>query len=834
MDRKYDVGIVGCWYWGNYGSLLNGYATFNTIKKLGLKPLNIVTPENGFEPHAKRFFAEIYSEHDLSEKLGFDKVSEYNSICDMFITGSDQIWNYNPRKKDKRYDYYFRLDFVSEYKKKISFATSLGKIIEEKDDDYFNFKRLYDRYDAISLREKQAVDYFEKRYGIKAKKLIEPVFVPDKNLWIELAYHSNIETERNYLFSYILDPNIEKRNLIIEVSSKLQLNAINALDGFSSSYNSNKELLDLPNTLPNVWCADIIKHFINAKYIITDSFHGVCFALIFNKPFIAISNHRRGIDRFESLLNEFDLKNYLVDEKNIHDINWGLLEKKICFETVNHRIDELRNDSVEWLKTNINKSSLLQRECSIPRTSINNVLSVEKCVGCGSCVAKCKKNAIELRPDEKGVYRAYVNTDKCVDCGSCIITCPALSLPENNNTDEPKAYAFINADEKIRNDSSSGGAFSAIAEWVIDNGGVVVGAQWTRDFKVEHVIVDKIEDLKSIRKSKYLQSYIGSIYKEVKTILDQDRYVLFSGTPCQVAGIKKFLDRPYNKLLLIDVLCANCSSAELFDRYRKEKFGMDELDKYDFRYKKPELVVWDCNSSVATLKSGKVEVCERDSDAYLKMYHSCSLGISSQCRMCKYQGVKRVGDITLGDCWGIEKYDKSIDARKGVSLILVNNDKGAYIIYELQRKRKGLLKREPLQEVKKYNWIAFSKIRNWNQSLRSKTFWDQLNESGFELAVDQAFHCKSSAIEYFNICLTDVDLATLTWKAINPEYVSGYDIEQHTESGWELTNKIEDKFSNSLSLNLQNYTKNQAFRIRTYYKDESVMLYGEYKESVWK
>lgn len=830
MKLKYDVGIVGCWYWGNYGSLLNGYSTFNIVKKIGLVPLNIVTPNNSFEPHAKRFLDLAYKDTDVSETLPFERVKEFNAICDIFLTGSDQIWNFNPNKKNYIYDYFFRLDFASEYKKKISFSTSLGKIREEYDDVFWNYKQLYDRYDSISLREHQGVEYFNRRYGINATELIEPVFVTDRAEWELMAERSDYNDD-DYVFSYILDPTQSKRRLIKDVSSELGMKNIIVLDGFSSNYESNYKKMDLEGILPNVSAVDLLKCFINAKYVITDSFHGTCFAIIFNKPFISIGNEVRGNDRFISLLDKMNLTNRFIDENLIQISNLkNLLSKKVQYDKVNKIIENERTRSFEWLKNELSRPSALSRPVHNSKISINEVLTREKCVGCGACVAQCKAKAIELKPDEKGIYRGSVNRKWCVNCGQCVIVCPALHLPRNNNTDNPAAYAFINKDDYIHRESSSGGGFSAVAEVVLEKNGVVVGAKWNQDFTVSHAVIKNAEDLQSLRKSKYFQSYIGDVFIDVKNYLDSGKDVLFSGTPCQVWGLKKYLSKPYQNLILMDVLCANCPSQLLFEKYRKEKFGDNSLAKYDFRYKKDVLKVWNAYSSKATMKSGEELVLDKENDPYLRMYHTCSLGLSSQCRTCKYQGKKRVGDITIGDCWGIQNYDKTMNPKFGVSLLLINNDKGELIIKELMEKKKGILKEEPLEEVMKYNAIAFSKERNWKQSIRSKVFWDNLEKDGFSDAVNKAFNCKSACINSFKITAIDSNNISFTWSLDLNDYVSGYIIEKMIHGRWERVKKIENRNTLSTSLPCKDDLNGARYRIKTYYFDESVALYGDEKE----
>ena len=735
MKKHYDVGMVGCWYWGNYGSLLNGYAIDQILKSFGLSTLKIVTPYNGFEPHAKKFFEVVYDKEDISPALPFEELHSYNSCCDIFLTGSDQIWNYNPNKADRRYDKYFRLDFVDNDKKKISFATSLGRYVREKEGDYQEFQRLYSRYNAISVREQQGVEVFKKEYGIDVTRVLEPVLAVEPECWYKIAAYSEYFEKEPYMLTYILDPTPEKRKAIEFYGNKLGIKIINILDGFSGTYLKNKQALNLENTLPNIWCADFLKYYSNAQFVITDSFHGTCFALIFNKPFITVGNVDRGNQRFENLLNMVGMKKRMISDSN----NITLDEKFLYhmdFRDANRILDIERKKAVEWLKNAI--FHVDTEEKVHMKRHINISLSQEECVGCGACLSVCNKEAIQLRPDKYGVYRTEVDENECINCGLCKQVCPALNLPKNLNSSKPIAYAFINSDKKTLMESSSGGAFTALAKTILKRGGIVFGAAWKDDFTVEHIMVDSEDKLYMLQKSKYFQSYLGTTFRRVKEYAERGLPILFSGTPCQVAGLKKYLRRNYTNLILVDLLCANCPSSAFFKQYLNENFNISKIEKYDFRYKKEDIRVWNAKSVKLTKKNGSTEILEHEKDDYLQVYHTCSLALASQCLTCKYQGNTRVGDLTIGDCWGIEHYDESIDCSKGVSVILVNNEKGEDFLSIIPKEYIGVLKEEPLDSIKKYNILAFQEKRNWPRTLRREKFHEEILKGSFSRAKEEA------------------------------------------------------------------------------------------------
>lgn len=828
MASKYDIGVVGCWYWGNYGSLLNGYATYLILKELGMKPLNIVTPNNGFEPHAKKFFDEVYSKEDISETLSFDRVREFNNICDSFLTGSDQIWHNDPVKKNREYDYFFHLDFAEEYKKKISFATSLGAIIPEKNHYYSNIKKLLYRYDAISLREKSAVEYLQKAYGIAAAHIIEPVFITPKKIWCNIAEKSHIKNEGKYILSYILDPNDSKRKLIKDCSKQLEMKSINILDGFSGAYERNLNLLNLDNTLSNVWAGDLLKCLMESEFVITDSFHGACFAIIFNKPFLVLANYGRGIERLNSILEDFQLQERLIDINKIDYINYDSLFNKVDYNYTNSEIDKKGEQGINWLKQAIEKPvSPIKKNCSA-RCSINNVLDSDSCMGCGACVSKCPVEAIKLKEDEMGVYRSYVDSNICIKCGKCIDVCAALELPQNINTNNPAAYAFVNSDEAIVKDSSSGGAFTAIAETVLEKGGCVVGAAWNEYFRIEHIIIEKKEDLQKLRKSKYFQSFTGKIFKDVKEKLDENRIVLFTGTPCQVTGLKKYLGKGYSNLYLVDVLCANCPSSKFFAQYFDEINNDKNIVEYNFRYKKDSNEVWDAKAISIKKKDGKYSVYDIDEDSYLKMYHTCSWGLASQCMKCQYQGNQRVGDLTIGDCWGIENYDPLVEHKYGVSAVLINNEKGKDLVDLINPSKIKIWKKESLEEIKKYNRLAFLNERDWKRSYRSEYFIDKIKDEKFSVATALTSSLKIECVYDLMIDSITKEKIDLSWKVKDDIHYNGLIIEEFTDNEWKRIAKIDNKTTRICSITNINGSVIHELRVKAFYYDGSIALYSEY------
>lgn len=301
----------------------------------------------------------------------------------------------------------------------------------------------------------------------------------------------------------------------------------------------------------------------------------------------------------------------------------------------------------------------------------------EQCCGCGACANKCPKQAITMQPNQEGFLHPVVDVEKCVECGACEKACPGLSVATNALT-EAKAYIVQYKDDAVRYQSTSGGAFTAIAEEVIRRGGVVCGAVMTDGLTVKHDFVSDIEGLAKFRNSKYVQSEIGDSYSVAKNFLNEGRYVCFSGTPCQINGLYKYLGKDYKNLIAVDVVCKSVPSPLVFKKYVEYKKNCEgAISDVVFRDKKRGFLY--CTMahylSHEDRKAAK-DVYRRgsESDEWLRMFLSGKISRRS-CMTCPYQTTQRVGDFTLGDIW--ETGNAKFDDNKGTTLVHVWTKKGA-------------------------------------------------------------------------------------------------------------------------------------------------------------
>ncbi len=301
------------------------------------------------------------------------------------------------------------------------------------------------------------------------------------------------------------------------------------------------------------------------------------------------------------------------------------------------------------------------------------------CTQCYACQTACSIGCISMTEAKDGFVVPRIDREKCVECGACMKACHRIT-PQITYQKPIKTYACWTKNIADRERSSSGGAFSVIARKIISDGGIVYGASMCDDLQVRHLGVEKMEDIVLLQGSKYVQSYLGYTYKQVRKEIINGRKVLFTGTPCQVAGLYSYLHKPYENLFTVDVVCHGVPSQKAFDAYIAKIGLTGKCKNFNFRFTKG----WgfQLSSQLVSPKNGdSPKKLISPTKAYYLRAFTCGLMFSETCYSCVYARPERVSDITLADYWGLgDKAPFNHPTHKGISCLLANNEKALTLL----------------------------------------------------------------------------------------------------------------------------------------------------------
>lgn len=303
----------------------------------------------------------------------------------------------------------------------------------------------------------------------------------------------------------------------------------------------------------------------------------------------------------------------------------------------------------------------------------------DSCCGCGACSNACPKGCIIMKADTEGFLYPQIDKSKCVNCGKCRKVCPFLG--EKKEPTVQGSYAAISNNDADRQKSSSGGVFALFAKTIIKDSGVVVGTRMSQDFKTAEVIaIEDINELEELMGSKYVQSNTGKIYQVVKKYLEANRKVLFTGTPCQVTGLKNYLGKDYNELFCVEIICHGVPSPKLWKKYveHMEARYNAHMTRVNFRCKDKSWREFGINKTYGD----KVYFAFKETDPYMQMFLK-NYSLRESCYSCKIKGHSDA-DITVGDFWGIEDYLPNMNDDKGTSLIIVKSKKGNILLEQVK------------------------------------------------------------------------------------------------------------------------------------------------------
>lgn len=342
----------------------------------------------------------------------------------------------------------------------------------------------------------------------------------------------------------------------------------------------------------------------------------------------------------------------------------------------------------------------------------------DKCTACGACITCCPADAIKMEKNSEGFEYPVIDMKKCIKCGKCITKCHAFEFPKEMMEEEEIFYGRIKNNEEILNYSSSGGIYYLLANEIINNGGITYGAVLNKDnWEVIHLSSEE-SSLKAQMKSKYVQSSTYESFEKVKEDLKRNKKILFCGTPCQVAGLKKLIGENEN-LITVDFICHGVPSPRILkDKISNmEKRYNSKVKKIYFRSKYGN---WSTQKMLIEFENKKVYLMDANNDDYFKLFLN-NYTLRKSCYHCQYSNQKHLADITLADYWGVKKYSPEENDEKGLSLILINSKKGKNLIKNISDQ----IDMKPLS-LDKARYV-YKKHDNYKEDKRNEFFKEYIN-----------------------------------------------------------------------------------------------------------
>lgn len=607
----------------------------------------------------KRNYAKKYYPY-----LGIDESLRYFPDVDLMVIGSDEVFNCiqdNPNVG-------FTPDLFGVGQtatKVISYAASFGNTTIEKLETYKVKEKVagwLGALDVVSVRDSNSGKIVKTLTGRAPEYHFDPVLIYDfMKKCREIP--SDVQ-EKNYLLLYGYTGRFTKRECaaIRKFAEERHLRIL-CIGGVQHCCDKFVDCNPF----------SVIAYFQHAKAVITDTFHGTILSVITHQRFVTIvrENGYGNAEKLIDLLEKLNLSKQIL--KNMSELSCTL-GSKIDYSIVDQIIKEERTHTYQYLKEQIDGLHI----------SCNDVSQIgTKCVGCRSCEQICPQGCISMIGNREGFLYPRIDETKCKKCGICMVHCPVNT--ENKDLNNPiRAYGLKNKDRERILRSASGGASDLFAQYIIAKGGTVFGCAYTETLEVQHIPIYKQADLYKIQSSKYVQSDIGNCYSQAKKILDEGRRVLFTGTPCQIAGLYAYLGKTeYSNLYTMDLICHGVPSPLFFQKYLEymSKKLNGRILSYNFRSKDKR--GWGTQYLIKTKTKTKTKTLALDKYGKHFMDGDC---YRECCYQCKYANLSRVGDITVGDFWGIIKCYPDFFSEKGVSSVLVNTAKGEFLINQITDK----------------------------------------------------------------------------------------------------------------------------------------------------
>lgn len=694
------IGIITCGKEPNYGACLQALATQHKIAELGYeaelmnysfmdekiysplhqKHLRAFISSALFYPLRKSLhiaFQDFREKHMKYSAMPLFTPEDFMYVCgeyDAFLVGSDQVWNPNLGINTD----ITLLRFYENGPRRLSYASSFG-VSSLSDEQQNVYRSALAKFSYISTRETTGKQLVYSLTGRDSVVSLDPTMLLSAEEWGQ--YEESIRINEPYVLIY----DMRHSSMVMETAKKLAEAKNCQVLALSRIVIRDKKIRTLYGISPGHFLS-LIK---NAEAVVTDSFHGTVFSITYKKEFYSYCS-RQGMkigSRITNILSSLGL-----DHRLIYDA-YGTTFSGIDYDSITRRLEKMRAVSIEYLKKILAGEEVTQADCvshlCCPKTEkqLEHVGEKENnsCCGCGACVALCPAGAVTLKANKEGFAYPLVDEGKCIHCRKCLKVCAFEDSYCDENSHKPiRAYIARSADEKILKNSASGGMFTLLSDEVLTRGGCVYGAVYNDDGNVCHIRTQISEERDQMRGSKYVQSDAQQIYEAVHQDLQNRREVLFTGTPCQNAGLRSYLAHKRadtSGLLLCDIICHGVCSPEVFKDYLafigKKTGKITAINMRDKKYGSGyNMTIWG-EKGTYHKKGGD--------DPYIRLFQ-LNLALRSSCFACPMKRVERISDVTIGDFQKAPEFFPEFADRKGVSVVLINTSKGEELFKSVKNK----------------------------------------------------------------------------------------------------------------------------------------------------
>lgn len=580
---------------------------------------------------------------------------------DMYISGSDQVWN-----PQIAYDDAFFLTFVKEKNKKASYAASIG-LKELPESIKAGFSEKVKDFNFVSVRENQGKKILAD-LDIASVVAPDPTLILSRDDWEKIAFETIREP---YILCYFVSFPDGIENIVEQTKRKYKYKVVNLMCSEESASIGDIKVRDAGPK-------EFLGLFKNAEFVITSSFHGTVFSMVFRKKFVSTLYYSSS-SRVVELLGRVGLKDRIVTPNDILDDDY--FERKIYTEQVCGQLEKLREYGESTLKEILACKSTAEVSAELPELTESKRIPFNiksECIGCGACGAVCPTRAIDYVKDNEGFIVPCINEERCVHCGKCVQACHIQTDVLDKTV--IAQYGVYHKDDSVRMHSRSGGVFVAFSDIILKNGGAIYGAVKGKDHVVCHRTAYTKVDRDAMCGSKYVQSDTTDIWENLREDLEAGKQVLFSGSPCQTAAVRRiFAEDKYPNLMLCDFVCHGVPSPGFWSDYLGylEGYYKAPVDEIDFRDKKAHS--WESHVE-KVVSDGKVHYTRK----YTNVFYS-NVCLRESCYSCKYTKKERCSDITIADYWGIDDIDRDFNDGKGVSLLMLRTEKARELFDSCKR-----------------------------------------------------------------------------------------------------------------------------------------------------